>query len=88
MNPGNFFIDRIVGDREDIKIFIYIICSDRECADKIENYGKSIGKEIDEKKNKNLSKFDQTFKLTKSDVRQLEEGMDHKNELIEEEDKE
>ena len=73
MNPGNFFIDRIVGDREDIKIFIYIICSDRECADKIENYGKSIGKELDEKKNKNLSKFDQTFKLTKSDVRQLEE---------------
>lgn len=87
LNPGNFYIDKIVGDREDVKIYIYIICSDRECADKIENYGYSIGKEKSVKTvKKNLSKFDQTFKLTKNDVKILEEGMDPNNELVEEED--
>lgn len=86
LNPGNFFIDKIVGDRDDVQVFIYIICSDRECADKIENYGKSIGKEIEVKKNRNLSKFDQMFKLNKNDIKQLEEGMDPNNELVEEED--
>lgn len=86
LNPGNFYIDKIVGDRDDVQVFIYIICSDRECADKIENYGKSIGKVDEVKKVKNLSKFDLMFKLNKTDIRQLEEGMDPNNELVEEED--
>lgn len=86
LNPGNFYIDKIVGDRDDIKIFLYIICSDRECAEKIENYGSSIGKTEKVKKGKNLSKFEQTFKLNRNDIRQLEEEMDQNNDLIEDED--
>ena len=38
LNPGNFFIEKLVNERDDVKIYIYIICSDKAVADKVKNY--------------------------------------------------
>lgn len=35
LNPGNFFIERLVNERDDVKIYIYIICSDKAVADTV-----------------------------------------------------
>jgi len=35
LNPGNFFIERLVNERDDVKIYIYIICSDKNVADTV-----------------------------------------------------
>jgi len=35
LNPGNFFIEKLVNERDDVKIYIYIICSDKAVADKV-----------------------------------------------------
>lgn len=35
LNPGAFFIERLANPRDDVKIFLYIICSDKEVADTV-----------------------------------------------------
>ena len=35
LNPGGFFIQKFLELRDDVKFFIYVICSDKEVADKI-----------------------------------------------------
>ena len=35
LNPGAFFIEKFIDEREDIKFYIYVICSDKEVADHI-----------------------------------------------------
>ncbi len=38
LNPGNFFIEKLVNERDDVKIYIYIICSDKAVADKVNKF--------------------------------------------------
>lgn len=35
LNPGNFYIEKLVNERDDVKIYIYIICSDKAVADRV-----------------------------------------------------
>ena len=35
LNPGGFYIQKFLESRDDVKFFIYVICSDKEVADKI-----------------------------------------------------
>ena len=35
LNPGSFFVEKIVEPRQDVKFFIYVICSDKDVADRI-----------------------------------------------------
>jgi hypothetical protein len=35
LNPGNFNIERLISERDDVKIYIYIICSDKAVADRV-----------------------------------------------------
>lgn len=35
LNPGTFNIERLINERDDVKIYIYIICSDKAVADRV-----------------------------------------------------
>jgi len=35
LNPGNFLIEKLVNERDDVQIYIYIICSDKSVADRV-----------------------------------------------------
>ena len=41
LNPGEFFIEKTNDIREDIKFYLYLICSDKEIADQIEEASNS-----------------------------------------------
>ena len=47
LNPGNFFIEKSREEREDVKFYIYLICSDKEIADQIEEANQLNDNEID-----------------------------------------
>ena len=36
LNPGGFYIQKFFEPRDDIKFYIYVICSDKEVANRIE----------------------------------------------------
>ena len=102
LNPGGFYIQKFMENREDVKFFIYVICSDKEVANQIakgevnkesednndDDEDKSI---ITEDKNKNEStinktKIHQYMKLRLKDVILLEENSYYNYNFRDEED--
>ena len=76
LNPGRFFIHKFLDKRDDIKFFIYVICSDKEVANQISKADVSkeinIGKDKDEDEDdqeddqkENINKNDLIIKKTK-----------------------
>ena len=73
LNPGRFFIHKFLDKRDDIKFFIYVICSDKEVANQISKA--DVSKEINIDKDKdddeeddqkeNINKNDLIIKKTK-----------------------
>ena len=74
LNPGSFFIHKFLDKRDDIKFFIYVICSDKEVANQISKA--DVSKEInidkdededeeDEENKENINKNDLIIKKTK-----------------------
>jgi hypothetical protein len=90
LNPGNFYIERLVNERDDVKIYIYIICSDKSVADTIESDGIIEANDNDEEvvveKPKIKTRFDDYMKLNIEDTNQIDENVDPGNEVAEEED--
>jgi hypothetical protein len=100
LNPGEFFIEKSRDEREDIKFYIYVICSDKEIADQIEEANQlndneeseASDKENDKNENneqgqhkKIQTKFHDYMKMYLSDIQELDEN-DFLNEPCEEED--
>ena len=94
LNPGEFFIEK--SRREDVKFYIYVICSDKEIADQIEEANQLNDNEdselSDKEKNENdeedkklQTKFHNYMKMNLSDLQELEENY-FLNEPCEEED--
>ena len=76
LNPGRFFIHKFLEKRDDIKFFIYVICSDKEVANQISKA--DVSKEInidkdkdededeeDDENKENINKNDLIIKKTK-----------------------
>ena len=87
LNPGGFYIHKFLENREDIKFYIYVICSDKEVANKIEKADKNESENDDKDKDDfvneteeksepvlNKTKFQQYMKLRLKDVMSLEEN--------------
>ena len=86
LNPGGFYIQKFLDYREDIKFFIYVICSDKNVANQIAKGNVNNESENDEKdefineseeKSEpviNKTKFQQYMKLRLKDVMLLEEN--------------
>ena len=101
LNPGEFFIEKTSDIREDVKFYIYLICSDKEIADQIEEASSSNSKEetniieINEEKDdeqesllpekKVQTKVYEFMKMNFEDIQELDEN-DFLNEPCEEED--
>ena len=98
LNPGEFFIEKSRDKRDDVKFYIYVICSDKEIADQIEQANQMNNKEeendlIEKDNDKNDSgqhkiiqaKFHDYMKMHLSDIQELDEN-DFLNEPCEEED--
>ena len=49
LNPGGFYIQKFMENREDVKFFIYVICSDKEVANQIAKA--EVNKESDDNNN-------------------------------------
>ena len=51
LNPGGFFIQKFLENRDDVKYFIYVICSDKEVANQIAkaDVNNELSKEKDDK---------------------------------------
>ncbi|MCQ2815709.1 MAG: ion channel, partial [archaeon] len=96
LNPGPFFIEKFVDAREDVKFYIYLICSDKEVADKIELADEDKGddeeeNEHDDEDNKEEDqpesvKYHEYMRLRIEDIQQLDDNNDMSNENPEEED--
>ena len=98
LNPGEFFIEKTNDIREDIKFYLYLICSDKEIADQIEEASNSKDEintiEIKEEKDdeaeallsekKIHSKVNEFMKIDLEDIQQLDKN-DFINEPYEEE---
>lgn len=69
LNPGSFFVEKSFEERKDILFYIYVICSDKEVADKIAN-----AEEIEEETTGAATVFD--FGFNKEDT---EPGMHSKH---------
>ena len=98
LNPGEFFIEKFRDEREDVKFYIYVICSDKEIADQIEEASQLNNNEESElsenENNENndsgqhkimQTKFHDYMKMYLSDIQELDEN-DFLNEPCEEED--
>ena len=101
LNPGEFFIEKSREDRDDVKFYIYVICSDKEIADQIEDAHQLNDDEESElsdqekegEKNvyelnhhKNIqTKLHDYLKMYISDIQELDDN-DFLNEPCEEED--
>ena len=101
LNPGNFFIEKSREEREDVKFYIYLICSDKEIADQIEEANQlndNEESEMSEKENEknenndlsqhkkiNQTKYHDYMKMYLSDIQELDDN-DFLNEPCEEED--
>ena len=100
LNPGGFYIQKFMEDREDVKFFIYVICSDKEVADKIEKAEvNKEGEENDDEEEKsilgekeqkdltvNKTKIHQYMKLRLKDIMLLEENSYYNFNFTDEED--
>ena len=95
LNPGGFFIEKFIQPRNDIMFFIYVICSDKEVADRIARADEYNGKvvEVEEENsifasNKKIkeSKVQNYMKLKLNDIIKLEENIDMKRHVSDEED--
>ena len=94
LNPGNFYIQKFFEPRNDVKYYIYVICSDKEVANKIskaditynpeEVYNDNIEQNKNEIQIEHTTKFQQYMKLKLKDIILLEENSyynsDNKNE--------
>ena len=100
LNPGEFFIEKFRDEREDVKFYIYVICSDKEIADQIEeasqindNEESEVSEKENEKNENNDSgqhkimqtKFHDYMKMYLDDIQELDEN-EFLNEPCEEED--
>ena len=97
LNPGEFFIEKSRDKRDDVKFYIYVICSDKEIADQIEQANQINDKEendlTEKDSDKNDSgqhkviqaKFHDYMKMYLSDIQELDEN-EFLNETCEEED--
>ena len=100
LNPGSFFVEKIVEPRQDVKFFIYVICSDKDVADRIakademdehDDHVFKFSSETDNlilesKKKKKLSKFQSYMRLKVNDIIQLEENSYYNKDLCDEEE--
>ena len=102
LNPGEFFIQKFLENRDDVKYFIYVICSDKEVANQIakadvnKELSKNDDKEEDENEKNNFSdkndliinktKFQQYMKLKLKDIILLEENSYYNYDFRDEED--
>ena len=72
LNPGGFFIQKFLENRDDVKFFIYVICSDKEVANQIAKA--DVSKELNTYKNDD----DENDENENSDI----EEKNNKNDLI------
>ena len=99
LNPGSFYIEKFIDEREDVKFYIYVICSDKEVADQIASADTNIPDSDEEKsENENDKDENENVEIKKSnkileymslhlnDIQQLDENNDMLNEPTEEED--
>ena len=70
LNPGSFFIHKFLDKRDDIKFFIYVICSDKEVANQISKADVSKEINIDKDKDKDEDEEDEENKenINKNDL--------------------
>ena len=69
LNPGGFFIQKFLQNRDDVKFYIYVICSDKEVANQIAKA--DINKELIKDKDENEEKEENYFlgqKINKKDL--------------------
>ena len=94
LNPGEFFIEKSRDEREDVKFYIYVICSDKEIADQIKDANQlNEDEENENEKNENDSnqhkkvqtKFHDYMQMYLEDIQELDNN-DFLNEPCEEED--
>ena len=101
LNPGGFYIQKFMENREDVKFFIYVICSDKEVANQIakgevnkesedndDEEEKNIFTEDKDKNETSISKtkIHQYMKLRLKDVILLEENSYYNYNFRDEED--
>ena len=100
LNPGGFFIQKFLENRDDVKYYIYVICSDKEVANQIAkaDVNKEISKDKDDKEDNennisnkndliiNKTKFQQYMKLKLKDIILLEENSYYNYDFRDEED--
>ena len=95
LNPGSFYIEKFIDERDDVKFYIYLICSDKEVADNIEAANVENESEEENESNgddesnncpKTMAKFRDYMKLKMEDIQQLDENNEMSNEPTEEED--
>ena len=69
LNPGGFFIQKFLQNRDDVKFFIYVICSDKEVANQIAkaDISKELIKDKDEKE-ENEENFALEEKINRKDL--------------------
>ena len=101
LNPGEYFIQKFLENRDDIKYFIYVICSDKDVANQISKA--DVSKELiidkndeEENQNNNISdkndliinktKYQQYMKLRLNDIILLEENSYYNYDFKDEED--
>jgi hypothetical protein len=52
LNPGGFYIEKFLEKRNDVKFYLYVICSDKDVADRITNAdAEEVNKDEDEENN-------------------------------------
>ena len=100
LNPGGFFIQKFLENRDDVKYYIYVICSDKEVANQIAkaDVNKELSKDKDDKEDNennvsnkndlmiNRTKFQQYMKLRLKDIILLEENSYYNYDFRDEED--
>ena len=96
LNPGDFYIAKTNDEREDVKFYLYLICSDKEIAEQIEEANITNSKEdiniinFDEENEellplKGKAKVNEFMKMNLEDIQELDEN-DMLNESNEKED--
>ena len=65
LNPGGFYIEKFLEQRNDVKFYLYVICSDKEVADRISNAdAEEVNNDEDDENNKNLIEADEDDLIT------------------------
>ena len=81
LNPGGFFIEKFLEQRNDVKFYLYVICSDKDVADRISN---ADAEEVDNNNNNdseenNLGNDDEIITDNKNKKKNLTKFQEYMN---------